>query len=56
MKKRLLQPHFEGIVRSSLTLPKMGLGSPSGLPKIQSVIEGVKTLCIEEFFIPLERS
>jgi hypothetical protein len=29
----LSQPHFEGSVRSPLTLPKMGLGSPPGLPK-----------------------
>jgi hypothetical protein len=28
------QPHFEGNVRSPLTFPKMGFGSPSGLPKI----------------------
>jgi hypothetical protein len=27
------QPHFEGVVMSPLTLPKMGLGSPPGLPK-----------------------
>jgi len=50
------QPHFEGVVRSPLTLPKMGLGSPMGLPKTQSVIAGVKTPRIEAFFIPLERS
>jgi len=52
----LSQPHFEGNVRSPLTLPKMGLGSPPGLLKTQSVIAGVKTLRIEVFFIPLERS
>jgi hypothetical protein len=34
----------------------MGLGSPPRLPKIQSVITGVKTPCIEAFFIPLKRS
>jgi len=50
------QPHFEGSVRSPLTLPKMGLGSPSGLSKIQSAIAGVKTPRIEAFFIPLQRS
>jgi hypothetical protein len=50
------QPHFEGVVRSPLTLPKMGLGSPPGLPKTQSAIAGVKTPCIEAFFISLERS
>ncbi len=27
------QPHFEGSVRSPLTLSKMGLGSPPRLPK-----------------------
>jgi hypothetical protein len=52
----LSQPHFERSVRSSLTLLKMGLGSPPGLPKTQSAIVGVKTPCIEVFFIPLERS
>jgi hypothetical protein len=55
-EKKMLQPHFEGVVRSSLTLPKMGLGSPPRLPKIQSVIAGVKTPYIEVFFIPLKRS
>ncbi len=50
------QPHFEGSVRSPLTLPKMGLGSPPKLPKTQSAIAGVKITCIEAFFIPLERS
>jgi len=37
-----------------LTLPKWGLGSPLGLPKLQSSIARVKTPCIEAFFIPLE--
>ncbi len=50
------QPHFEGSVRSPFTLPKMGFGSPPRLPKTQNVIAGVKTPCIEMFFIPLERS
>jgi hypothetical protein len=50
------QPHFEGSVRSPFTLPKMGLGSPLGLPKTQNSIVGVKTPCIEVFFIMLERS
>jgi hypothetical protein len=53
---RVLQPHFEGSVRSPLTFPKMGVWSPSGLPKIQKTIAGVKTPCIEVFFILLERS
>jgi hypothetical protein len=52
----LSQPHFEGVVRSPLTLLKMGLGSPSGLPKTQSMIARVKTLRIETFFIPLQRT
>jgi hypothetical protein len=50
------QPHFEGSVRSPLTLPKMGLRSPSGLPKVQNTIAGDKTPCIEVFFILLEIS
>ncbi len=37
-----------------LTLPKWGLGSPSGLLKLQSSIAGVKTLRIGAFFISLE--
>jgi hypothetical protein len=52
----LSQPHFEGSVRSPLTLPKWGLGSPPGLLKIQNSILGVKTPRLEVFFIPLERS
>jgi hypothetical protein len=50
------QPHFEGSVRSPLTLLKMGLGNPPILPKTQNAIAGVKTPCIEVFFIPLENS
>jgi hypothetical protein len=38
----------------TFTLLKWGLGSPPGLPKLQSSITGVKTPCIEKFFIPLE--
>jgi hypothetical protein len=56
VKPLLSQPHFEGVVRSPLTLPKMGLGSPPGLLKIHSAIAGVKTPHIEAFFISLERS
>ncbi len=37
-----------------LTLLKWGLGSPPGLPKLQSSITGVKTLCIGMFFVSLE--
>jgi hypothetical protein len=38
-----------------LTLPKWGLGSLGGLPKLQSSIVGVKKPCLEVFFIALER-
>jgi hypothetical protein len=38
----------------TLTLPKWGLGSPLGLPKLQSSISGVTTPRIEAFFISLE--
>jgi hypothetical protein len=38
----------------TLTLPKWGLGSPPGLPKLQSSISGVKTPCINAFYISLE--
>jgi len=44
------QPHFEGSVRSPLTLQKMGLGSPLGLLKTQSVIAGVKTPSLSRSF------
>jgi len=37
-----------------LTLPKLGLGSPSGFPKFQSSIVGAKTPCIEVLFISLK--
>jgi hypothetical protein len=37
-----------------LTFQKWGLGSPLGLPQLQSSIAGVKTPCIEVFFISLE--
>jgi hypothetical protein len=39
----------------TLTLPKWGLESPPGLPTLQSLIVGVKTPCIEVFFITVER-
>jgi len=48
------QPYFERSVRMKLTLPKLGLGSPLGLPKIQNSIIGVKTPLIGVFFISLE--
>jgi len=50
------QPHFEGSVGSPFTLPKTGLGSPLGFPKLHNSMTGVKTPCIGAFFIPLERS
>jgi hypothetical protein len=50
----LLQPHFWKSVRMTLTLLKWGLGSPPGLPKFQSSIAGVKTPCLETFFMSLE--
>ncbi len=37
-----------------LTLPKLGLGNPQGLPKLQSSIAEVKTPRIGVFFISLE--
>ncbi len=49
------QPYFEKNVKVKLTLPKWELESPPGLPKLQSSILGVKTPCIEAFFISLER-
>jgi len=53
---RLSQPHFEASVRMRFALAKVGTWSPPGLPKLQSSIAGVKTPCLEVFFIPLERS
>jgi hypothetical protein len=38
-----------------LTLPKLGLGSSLGLPKLQNSIAGVKTPRIGALFISLER-
>jgi len=38
----------------TLTLPKWKLGSPLGLLKLQSSIAGVKTPCLEAFFISLK--
>jgi hypothetical protein len=35
-------------------IPEMGLGSPSGLPKLQSSIARVKTPRLESFFMSLE--
>jgi len=38
----------------TFTLPKVGLGSPPGLSKLQSLITRVKTPHIGAFFISLE--
>jgi hypothetical protein len=43
-------------VRMTLPLPKWGLESHPGLPKIHSSIAKVKTPHLEVLFIPLERS
>ncbi len=50
----LSQPHFWKSVKMTLTLPKWGLGSPPRLPKLQSLIVGVKTPLLKAFFISLE--
>ncbi len=52
----LSQPHFEASVRMRLTLPKVGIWSPSGLPQFQSSTAEGKTPCLEVFFVLLERS
>jgi hypothetical protein len=41
------QPHFWKSVRMTLTLPKWGLGSHRGLPKLQSSIAGSKHLALK---------
>jgi hypothetical protein len=48
------QPYCWKSGRVTLTLPKWGLGSPSGLLKLQSSISGAKTPCIEALFISLK--
>jgi hypothetical protein len=40
----------------TLTLSKWGFGSLPRLLKTQSAVAGVKTPCLEVFFIPLEKS
>ncbi len=45
-RKKVSQPHFGLSVRVKPTLPKVGSWSPTGLPKIQSSIAGVKSPCI----------
>jgi hypothetical protein len=51
----LSQPHFGASVRMRLTLPKVGTWSPLGLPQFQSSTTEGKTLCLNVFFILLER-
>jgi hypothetical protein len=51
MVKTFVATPLRGNGRMRLTLPKLGLGSPPGLPKLQSSIVGVKTPCIDTFFI-----
>jgi hypothetical protein len=51
---KVSQPNFWKSVRMTLTLLKLGLGSPLGLPKLQSLIVGVKTPHLEALFIPLK--
>jgi hypothetical protein len=53
-KMTIVAPHFWKSVRMTLTLPKWGLRSPLGLSKLQSSIAGVKTSCLEVFFISLK--
>ncbi len=48
------QPHFWKSARMTLTLPKWGLGSPLRLPKLQSLITGVKTPYLDAFVMSLE--
>jgi hypothetical protein len=50
------QPHFEASVRMKLTFPKVGTWNPLVLSKTPSLIAGVKTPCIEVFFMLLKRS
>jgi len=52
----LSQPHFEASVRMRLALPKVGTWSSPRLSKLQNSITGIKTLCLDVFFISLERS
>ncbi len=55
-KAILSQPHFGLSVRVKPTLPKVGSWSPSGLPKTQSAIAGVKYPRIWALLVSLERS
>jgi hypothetical protein len=56
MRSGLSQPHFGLSVRVKPTLPKVGIWSPPGLPKIQSSSSRVKTPRIEVFFMSLKSS
>jgi len=54
LRGNVSQPHFWKSVKMTLTFPKWGLGSPPRLPKLQSLIAGVKKPCLEAFFMTLE--
>jgi len=48
------QPHFEASVKMRLTLSKVGIWSPLGLPQLQSSTAKGKTPLLEMSFILLE--
>ncbi len=50
------QPHFGLSVKMKLTLPKLGIWSPPGLPNVQSSTAEAKTPQIGVFLVSLERS
>jgi hypothetical protein len=54
MLRNVSQPYFSKNVRMTLTLLKWGLGSPQDSPNFKVQLQGVKTPCIEVFFISLE--
>jgi len=54
IKGYMSQAHFWKSVKMTFALPNWGLGSPLGLPKIQSSIAGVKTPRLVAFLISLE--
>jgi hypothetical protein len=55
IRRRDVTTPVGGSVRMTLTLPKMGLGSPLGLLKTQNSIAGVKTPRLKMFFITMEK-
>jgi hypothetical protein len=50
------QPHFGQSGRMQLPLPKVETWSPPGLPKTQKTIWGVKSPCLDAFFISMKSS